>query len=137
MDVSGQPRWMDPNRYADPAYLQVPRCYKRAFLADPAMVVDVFDRSGKLVEEEHVLERNTDRTRETLESGHILTHWNYESNWYSFDQIDAWIERYWHGNSYHFKTRRIDAVRALPAQLAILDCGNALKDLFKRWSLVH
>ncbi|MBD3414772.1 MAG: methyltransferase domain-containing protein [Candidatus Aminicenantes bacterium] len=138
LDVSGHPWWMVPDTYASSEYRFFPKHYIRAYTKDPQLHVDVFDQEGNLVKENHVLKRDPERTREVVETGHIRTHTDYESHWYSFKQMNDWIETYWKdsGETYHFKTSRLDRLRAEPAQMSILDSGDHLKDLFTRWKLV-
>jgi len=85
MDVCGQPRWLEPDTYARPDYVQVPWGYKRAHNTDPKVTVDVLDRNGKLVLKGYDLQRNDGEVARTIESGHIRTYGDYESHWYSFD----------------------------------------------------
>jgi hypothetical protein len=136
MDVSGQPRWLEPDTYASSRYIQIPKQYKKSYNENNDIEVTVIDQEGKLVEENHILKRNPKKTAETLETGNIRTYSNYESHWYSFDLMDKWIETHWNDTSYHFKTKNIDIIRAEPAQLAIFDPGKHLHDLFKKWELV-
>jgi SAM-dependent methyltransferase len=136
LDVSGQPWWMTPDTYATKRYRKVPKQYKRAHDQIPELIVDVYDSKGKLVEEGFCLTRDPKRTNQTLKTGHIRTHSNYESNWYSFELIDEWIAAHWTDKSYHIQTKQVDAIRAEPAQMAILDCGNHLEALFRRWEVI-
>jgi SAM-dependent methyltransferase len=134
MDVSGQPRWLVPTRYATSDFLPIPHGYKRAFDHRPAIAVDIHDRQGRLVEPSVVLERDPAKTAEVLETGHIQTHWNYESHWYAFDRIEEWIRTLWGGDkTYHFESKVFDSLRARPAQLAVFDPGDALKEWRERW----
>lgn len=133
MDVSGQPSWVVPETYASPDYIQVPRAYKRAHSHDPEIKVDVYDRRGGLVKKDHLLKRDPEKTKQVIESGHITTHGNYESNWYSFQQIDDWIQELWPAQALHIKTKDLDPGRAEPAQMAILDFKNRLDPFFQSW----
>ncbi len=135
MDVSGQPVWVVPDTYATGDYVLQPKAYKRAHCMDPTIPVSVIGRDGNVIESDVLLERDPARTNETLESGHIRTHAGYESNWYSFQQIDEWINEYWGENTYHLKAGQLDALRGEPAQLAILDCNRRLPGLLKRWNI--
>lgn len=137
MDVSGQPWWMTPDTYASNRFRQVPRNYKRAYDPNTEIIVDVYDLEGKMVEEEFLLERDPERTTRTLETGHIRTHSNYESHWYSYHLIHEWMDAHWRKKSYHLHTKQLDRVRAEPAQMAILDSGNHLKKLLRRWEVIH
>ena len=133
MDVGGQPRWLSPDTYASSRYKQIPRNYKRAYDLSRTIEVDVFDNAGKLVMPSHQLVRNEEVVRTTLQSGHIQTHSDYESFWYSFEQFDAWISARWSGyNTVHVAGSDIDALRGAPAQLAILDPQQLLSGLFER-----
>ena len=135
MDVCGQPRWLEPDTYAGAGYLQIPWGYKRAHDADPKVTVDVVGRDGKLVLKGHDLWRNSREVARTIESGHIRTYTDYESRWYSFDQFESWIGELWAGcNTYHLAGKRLDAMRAEPVQLAILDPRGLLEGLMERWS---
>ncbi len=134
MNVSGQPFWLTPDTFASPDYLQIPLNYKRAYDTASNIVVDVFDREGNLVKKKHILTRDEESVRETVETGHIRTHSGYESNWYSFNQFEQWIDEYWpDGNTYHFAGREFDVLRAEPTQIAILDSGGLLKSFFERY----
>lgn len=132
LDVSGQPGWMLPDTYASEEYIQVSRAYKRAYSEDPGLTVDVFDKEGNMVKKGHQLTRDPDAVRYTIETGKIRTFTDYESNWYSFGQFEEWIQKFWSGRWYHIRTKELDAIRAEPAQMAILDSGDHLKGLFTR-----
>lgn len=132
LDVSGQPRWMLPDTYASVEYIQVSRAYKRAYSEDPGLTVDVFDMEGSIVKKGHRLARDPEAVRYTIETGEICTFTDYKSNWYSFNQFEDWIQKFWSGRKYHIRTKELDAIRAEPAQMAIFDSGDHLKDLFIR-----
>jgi len=135
LDVCGQPEWLDPDTFAGAEYVQVPWGYKRAYDSDPKVTVDVLDRDGRIVLKGHDLTRNPEKVARTIESGHIQTHTDYESHWYSFDQFESWIADLWGGcKTYHLAGKGLDALRAKPAQLAILDPRGRLEDLVDRWS---
>lgn len=136
MDVSGQPVWMVPDTYASNEYLKQPKGYKRAYSNEQGISVYVYDSNGDPIQSNFLLERHPGRTKEILETGHIQTHSCYESNWYSYEQIDEWIKTHWGEKTYHIKTKRLDALRAEPAQLAILDCSGFLSGLFKHWEVL-
>ena len=134
MDVSGQPRWLIPDKYATSGYIQVPRTYKRAHSADESVVVDVRDTDGNLVKEGQVLTRDKDAVRETVATGHIRTHTAYTSHWYGFDAFEEWIAQHWPSlNAYHIAGKDLDALRGEPMQMAILDTNGELKGLLQRW----
>jgi SAM-dependent methyltransferase len=135
LDVSGQPWWLIPDSYASKRYRLVPRYYKRAFSEDPEMVVDVFDKGGSMVKKGFVLRRDPERVAQTLETGNIRTHTDYESYWYGYDLIEEWIDAHWLEKSYHFRTKQLDKLRAEPAQMAIYDAGNHLEPLLDRWEV--
>ena len=136
MDVSGQPIWMQPETYASSQFKQVPKQYKLAHSKDSKLIVDVFDMHDNLIKKDHVLERDPDRTKQTIEIGDINTHSNYKSHWYSYDHIEELINNHWETQkSYHIKTQDLDIIRAEPAQMAILDIGDHLKDIFKLWKV--
>jgi len=136
MDVSGQPVWMVPDTYASNEYLKRPLSYKRSFSNEQTISVNVYGNNGDIVQPSFTLERHSEKTDKTLESGHIQTHSGYESNWYSYDQVEEWIKTHWGKKTYHIKTKRLDALRAEPAQLAILDCGGYCSELFKHWEVL-
>ena len=136
MDVSGQPRWLVPDTYASARYKQVPRRYKLAHSADDTIVVDVFDAGGAAIQKGHVLKRDPGKTAETMKTGDILTYSDYRSHWYSFAEIDALIDEHWKdARTYHIATGTLDALRAEPAQLAVFDPGDRLKNLFALWNV--
>jgi uncharacterized membrane protein len=123
---------MLPDTYTSEGYRQVSRAYKRAYSEDRALTVDVFDMEGNMVRKGHRLTRDTEAVRYTIETGKIRTFTDYKSNWYSFDQFEDWIQKFWSGRRYHIRTKELDAIRAEPAQMVILDSGDHLKDLFTR-----
>jgi hypothetical protein len=127
---------MVPDIYAKNEFLKRPKDYKRAFSNEQTIAVDVFERNGEMVQPNFTLERHPEKTDKTLETGHIQTHSGYESNWYSYDQVEEWIKTHWGEKTYHLKTKHLDALRAEPAQLAILDCGGNLSELFKHWKIL-
>lgn len=135
MDVSGQPKWLVPNTYATPRYKQIPRNYKRAYDYDPNITVDVFSTDGEIIKEGHILRRDEKTVDKVVETGNIQTYDGYQSNWYSYDLFDQWIRTHWPvESSYHLRGEAIDALRAQPIQLAILDCSGKLEPLLKRWN---
>lgn len=134
MDVSGQPYWLVPDTYASPEYIHVPYYFKRSYDPHPGIIVDVYDREGNRVEKGYVLQRDEKRVREVIETGRIRTSTDYESYWHGFEIFDEWIRTYWpSGRSYHIAGQILDAVRAKPVQLAILDITGKLKELLKNW----
>ena len=136
MDVSGQPIWMTPDTYVSPDFKQVPKYYKTAHSNENTLAVDVLDDQGKLVKNDYILKRDPQKTALTIESGDINTFSDYKSHWYSFNHIDSFISEHWNPTcSHHIKTKILDAIRAEPAQLAILDCGDHLKPLFDQWDI--
>ncbi|MFQ6678821.1 MAG: class I SAM-dependent methyltransferase, partial [Fidelibacterota bacterium] len=137
MDVSGQPIWMLPDTYASSQFKQIPKQYKLAHNNDNKLIVDVFDLNDNLIKKDHVLIRDPDKTEQTIKTGDINTYSNYKSHWYSLKHIDEMINNYWDiQNSYHIKTRDLDIIRAEPAQMAILDFGDHLKNIFQRWKVL-
>ncbi|MFW6136800.1 MAG: class I SAM-dependent methyltransferase [Candidatus Aminicenantaceae bacterium] len=134
MDVSGQPWWMKPDTYAS-GYKLIPKKYKRSYCRNPRLTVDVYDEKQQLVEKDFILERDPERTRQTVETGHIRTHTNYQSHWYGYAQMEEWAREHWRKNIYHFPTADLDMIRADAAQFTILDSGDWLKSLFQRWKL--
>jgi len=134
MNVCGQPRWLAPDLYADSGYILVPRAYKRAYDSGEKILVDVFDTKGALIKAALELSRIPAAVDYAISTGHIRTFTDYESYWHSWDQVQAWIDELWPTNrSYHLEGRKIDALRASPVQLAVLDAGNHLQDFFQRW----
>lgn len=137
LDVSGQPVWMEPDTYASAEFKQIPTQYKLAHSKDNKLTLDVFDLNDNLIKNDHILERNSAKTEQTIKTGDIRTYSKYESHWYSHDHIDEFIQDNWETNkSYHIKTQELDIVRAEPAQMAILDFGGYLKGLFELWELL-
>ena len=135
LDVSGQPWWMVPDTYASNSYIHKSRSYKHAYDPDPDLIVDVFDRQCNLIKKGFKLTRDPRRTAKVIETGHIRTHTDYASHWYGYDLIDSWIKTYWSKNSYHIPTKKLDVLRAEPAQLAVLDSGRNLDDILQRWDV--
>lgn len=134
LSVSGQPRWLCPETYASDDYVQIPRGYKWAHDPDPTLTVDVLDREGHPVRRGHTLWRDPQAVARTIQTGEIRTFTDYESNWYGFDQFEHWIEALWPaGKTWHLEGSRLDALRAEPVQLAILDPEARLKPLVERW----
>ena len=70
--------------------------------------------------------------RRLLKNGHIVTYSNYESNWYSFEQVDEWVNLFWNKPTYHFETKYLDKLRAEPGQISIFDAGDSLSNLLER-----
>ncbi len=138
MDASGQPRWLKPDTYAAPPFTQQPKAYKRAYDASEHILVDVYDGAGNLVKQDHRLERDPRITAQTIASGHIRTHHEYESHWYGAGKFRAWIRQWWpEERSWHIAGSTLDALRAAPVQLAILDPGNHLRPFFERLGVVE
>jgi len=136
LNVCGQPRWLEPDTYSDGQYRLIPHGYKRAHDPSGELSVKVLNRKGQLLQSEMTLRRDPSAVDYAVRTGHIRTYTDYESYWYSWDQIQAWIDSLWpREHAYHLEGCRIDALRAAPAQLAILDAGNHLKDLIHRWSV--
>lgn len=136
LDVSGQPWWMEPETYASEKYKQIAREYKLANSSNNnKLVVDVYDNQGFKIKDGHTLKRHPEKTALVLKTGQIKTFSNYESNWYSFDHLDNLTNEFWGDNSYHFKTKQLDNLRAEPAQMAVFDGGNNLFELFKNWGI--
>jgi hypothetical protein len=134
MDVCGQPKWLTPDTYANAAYRKVPKGYKRAHESSDSIEVDVFDQEGRLVAGAQRLVRNPDLVRKTTETGHIETHSDYESRWYSFAQFEHWIASCWGAHkAWHVLGAELDVMRGEPAQIAILDPRERLAGLFHRW----
>jgi SAM-dependent methyltransferase len=135
LDVSGQPWWMVPDTFASASYIHIPKSYKRAFSRSKEMIVDVLDRKGNVVEKDFKLIREPKRTAQVIKSGHIRTHTDYESHWYSYGLIEAWVNTYWADKGLHIPTIKLDSLRAEPAQMAVFDAGNSLKAIFDRWDI--
>lgn len=136
LDVSGQPAWLMPDTYTSSGYVQVARSYKRAHSRDETLLVDVFDAQGEPVKQDHLLRRDPQMSAQAATTGRIRTHSDYKSHWYAFDQVAQWKNTLWSNHAIHFETRVLDGLRAEPAQMAILDCGHHLGELFERWNLV-
>ncbi|MBN1569413.1 MAG: class I SAM-dependent methyltransferase [Acidobacteria bacterium] len=136
MNVCGQPRWLRPDSYADARHILVPQAYKRAYDPSGEILVDVFNRKGQLLHPAVALRRDPSAVDYAIRTGHIRTYSDYESYWYSWDQIQAWMDTLWpKDRAYHLEGCKIDSLRAGPVQLAVLDAGNHLKDLVQRWSV--
>lgn len=134
MEVCGQPVWLEPDTYAGPQFTRVPRKYKRARDPEQTICVNVLDGEGHIVKRDMVLRRNELAVKEVIRTGHIATHSDYESYWYSLEQFDEWISEHWpEGRSYHLAGKSLDSLRAEPAQIAILDMGGRLDGLLSRW----
>ena len=134
MDVCGQPKWLIPDTYAAAQYRKVPKGYKRAYDPSELIEVDVFDQEGRLVAGAQRLERSADLVRRTMETGHIQTHSDYESRWYSFAQFERWIAACWGAHrAWHLLGAELDVMRGEPAQIAILDPRERLVGLVQRW----
>lgn len=137
IDVSGQPIWMQPDTYASSQFKQIPKQYKLAYSNDNKLIVDVFDLHDNLIKKGYVLVRDPDKTEQTIKTGDINTYSKYKSHWYSYDHIEELINDHWETQkSYHIKTRYLDIIRAEPAQMAILDFGDHLKNIFKLWKVL-
>jgi SAM-dependent methyltransferase len=136
LDVSGQPGWLEPDTYAGGKYTQVAHYYKVAHSPDPTLAVDVFDSEGNRVKQGHLLERNEDAVARTAATGEIRTHSDYQSHWYGFDQFNGWMQVCWDGlPTRHLQSKDLDALRAEPAQMAILDPCGRLDGLLERWGI--
>ena len=133
LDVSGQPRWLVPSDYASPDYRQVARAFKRAHDPSPDLLVDVYDRTGARIRSGHRLTRDADAARRTAATGHILTHTDYTSYWYSTAAFAEWIRTYWRPlPAVHLLGKTLDRLRGEPMHLAILDVRGELRDWFGR-----
>ena len=136
MHVSGQPVWLAPDTYAGPGYRQIPVAYKRAWDPDDAVRTRVFHRDGGLACAEHRLTRIPERVRETIATGHIRTHDGYESRWYSVEQFRQWMAECWPDKKCrHVLAGRLDALRAHPVQLAVLDMEDRLAGFWERYGV--
>jgi ubiquinone/menaquinone biosynthesis C-methylase UbiE len=131
MDVSGQPIWLEPNEYTGNDYRLVPSQYKLAYDTNPKIAVDVFNKNNECIKKNHILKRNPTKVKELLTNGKIKTFNNYNSNWYSYEQINSWINEFWANekNLWHIKTNKLDPDNAEPCQLAIYDSEGILKNL--------
>jgi SAM-dependent methyltransferase len=136
MNVSGQPKWLEPKKYADPAFAKIPRRFKRAHDQSDTIKVNVFAQDGKRLETDFTMKRNPDAVEEMMETGHIQMHSEYESRWYATSQISQWIEKYWNSDdSHHVLGEDVDRLRAEPMQFAIYDPSHLLDDLMQRWNI--
>jgi SAM-dependent methyltransferase len=138
LDVSGQPVWLKPDTYASSEYQQVAHEYKLAYSKDPSITVEVYDSRGKLVRKEHALTLDEEKAARAEKTGEIRTYSDYESHWYSFDQIGEWVDKHWSradGTAYHFPTSGLDMLRAGHGQMSLLDAGNNIKELMDRFEL--
>lgn len=138
MDASGQPVWLTPDTYAAPAFKQIPQNYKQAYDSSDQILVDVYDADANLVKKDHLLRRDPEITAQTIQTGNIRTHHEYESHWYDTEQFRTWIDATWPiDKSWHIAGSKLDALRAAPVQLAVLDSGNHLKPFFNRMGLTR
>jgi SAM-dependent methyltransferase len=132
MNVSGQPRWLKPWRFASHDPVPIPLEMKRAFDASPHIRVAVQNQQGEIVEECQ-LERDPVEVKKAIATGHIRTLWDYESHWYSTVRMRRWMRKHWAGlPQWHVPGRALDRLRAQPAQLAVLDAGGRLDEFFAR-----
>jgi len=132
--ICGQPIWLKPDTYSTNKYKQLSIQYKKAYSNDPFLKVDVYDIQGNLIKKNHVLKRDPDLVKQTIESGVIRTFSNYKSHWYSFQMIDNLIKIFWDSKSYHVQAKELDPKNAEQGQLAILDYGNHLQNFFETLS---
>lgn len=132
MNVSGQPCWLRPARFAGRDTVPVALETRRAFDPTPRIRVAGRRPDGTL-HGECVLERDPEAVAEAVATGRIRTLWDYESNWYATDQVAEWVGSEWAGlPAWHVDGRRLDVLRAWPAQLAVLDAGDRLEGFFGR-----
>ncbi len=132
LDVCGQPLWLIPDTFASDKYTLKPKYYKRVKLDESSLEVEVYE-NNELIKPSFLLYRDKSLTEEVIRTGHIKTHSNYESNWYSFSQIEDWMNEHWEGQAmYHIPAQAIDAKSAEAGQLAILDIDNTLKKFISK-----
>lgn len=132
MNVSGQPHWLKPARFISRDLVPVPLELRRPFDTRPSIRVAVRNQCGEIIEE-CVLERDPEEVERVVSSGHIRTYWDYESYWYSMARFRRWMREFWDGLPHrHIAGRSLDGLRAIPAQLAVLDAGNRLGTFFAR-----
>ena len=106
LNVCGQPIWLKPKKYSSENYTLKPKYYQRANSQDLNFEVEVYEKDV-LIKPIFMLYRDKEIAQEVIKSGHIRTHTNYESNWYSFNQIANWINKYWDGlKTYHLPTNK-------------------------------
>ncbi len=136
LDVSGQPLWLTPTAYASSDYRLQAQAFTRAYGAESALKVDVYDSNGRLVEKDFELRRDAEAVAEMLASGHVRTHWDYESFWFSMAQVDAWMREFWPAGRYrHIAGIDMDRLRAASVQLAVFDPQDQLTPFFDRLGL--
>lgn len=134
MSISGVPRWLTPDFRSDRGLRLTPKFCKRAYDSTDQIIADVFDRTGTLVQKDLVFRRAPAAVEYAILTGHIQTFTNYESYWYSWDQMQAWIDDLWpHGFTYHLEGKKVDRLRASPIQIAVLDRANLLQGFMRRW----
>ena len=128
LNVCGQPVWLKPATFASEKYILKPKYYKRVKYDEPSLEVEVYEKN-RLIKPSFLLYRDKDLTEQVIKTGKIKTNSNYESNWYSFSQIENWMNEYWKGLPvYHIPTNVLDSQNAEAGQLAILDINSTLKD---------
>lgn len=128
LDVCGQPAWLKPDTFASDKYILKPKYFKRANQDETSLDVEVYE-NNKLIKPSFLLYRDKRLTDQVIKTGKIITYSDYESNWYSFSQIEDWMQEYWNGLPiYHIPTQVLDPEKAEAGQLAILDINNTLKE---------
>ncbi|MDO9580461.1 MAG: class I SAM-dependent methyltransferase [Bacteroidales bacterium] len=134
LNVCGQPAWLKPDTFASKKYILKPKYFKRANEDELSLEVEVYE-NNRLIIPSFLLYRDNKLTEQVIKSGKIKTYSDYESNWYSFSQIEDWMKRHWNGlPMYHIPTQAIDPENAEAGQLAILDINNILKEFISKIS---
>ena len=132
LNFCGQPVWLKPDTFASGAYTLKPKYYKRVNQDESSLEVEVYE-NNKLIKPSFLLYRDKKLTEEVVRTGRIKTYSDYESNWYSFSQIEKWMNEHWGGlTMYHIPTQVIDTESAEAGQLAILDINNTLKKFISK-----
>ena len=127
LDVSGQPRWLKPETYASPRFVQKARKYKLAGDQNDQLLVDVFDLTGMLVNKGHKLKRDPKLVQQVIQTGDIRTFQDYHSQWYSYELMEEWMRTHWDKSGVHFRTSELDSEKAEHGQFICYDPSGLLK----------
>ncbi|MBU1099301.1 MAG: class I SAM-dependent methyltransferase [Bacteroidetes bacterium] len=131
MQVTGQPQWLEPTNYTSSEYKMLPKELKAFGNLSKDTYCDIYDQNGLLAEEDYKLTRAPTKVRAVNITGNIKTYRGYSSMWYSPLIINQWINSHWNGcKTYYIETKDLDEKLAPFGQLAILDCGNHLNNIF-------
>lgn len=131
MQVTGQPVWLEPSNFTSSEFKLICKKYKTFGDLSTDTYCDIYDQDGLLVEENYKLTRAQTKVRAIKISGNIKTYRGYSSMWYSPLIIKQWINSHWNDcKTYYIETKDLDEKLAPFGQLAIIDCGNHLNNIF-------